>query len=129
MSNSNLVPDTPIDETLHFQRVSAIIENRKHQAAAYVNREVTLMFWEIGQHINAVLLGGERAIYGKSLISSLAEQLREQYGSSLDYTNMRRMLQFAARFLDFEIVAPLAQQLSWFHITELLPLKSDEAFL
>ena len=130
MSSNSIIPNsTPIDEALLFQRVSAIIESRKGQAAAYANREVTLMFWEIGQHINSVLLGGERAAYGRRVVSNLAEQLRQQHGSSFDYTNVRRMQQFAARFPEFEIVAPLAQQLSWSHITELLPLKSDEAFL
>ena len=130
MSDKSVIPaNTPIDEALLFQRVSAIIENRKHQAAAYVNREVTLMFWEIGQHVNSVLLGGERAAYGRRVVSNLAEQLRQQYGSSFDYTNMRRMLQFAVEFPDFEIVATLSQQLSWSHIVELLPLKSDEARL
>jgi len=127
MSQDHLTPH--VDETQLFQRVAAIIEGRKAQASAYANREVTLMFWEIGQYINSVLLGDERAAYGKQIVKGLAAQLRAQYGSSFDYTNMRRMLQFAARFPDAEIVAPVAQQLSWSHITELLPLKSDEAFL
>jgi predicted nuclease of restriction endonuclease-like (RecB) superfamily len=36
-------------------------------------------------------------------------------------------MRFAEKFNDFEIVTPLASQLSWSHIIELLPLKSDEA--
>jgi len=65
----------PVDETALLDRVSAIIENRKYRAAAYANREVTLMFWEVGQHINSVILGGERAEYGKRIVSELAKQL------------------------------------------------------
>lgn len=43
MSGSNIVPlNTPIEESMLFQRVSAVIEGRKRQAAAYANREV---FW------------------------------------------------------------------------------------
>jgi len=34
---------------------------------------------------------------------------------------------FAERFADYEIVATLPPQLSWLHIIELIPLKSDEA--
>ena len=34
---------------------------------------------------------------------------------------------FAKLFSDYEIVAPLAQQLSWSHFQELLPVKSDDA--
>jgi len=39
------------------------------------------------------------------------------------------MIKLAARFSDFEILVPLAQQLSWSHFTALLPVKSDEAFM
>ncbi len=90
-----------VDEAALFERVSAIIENRKSRAAAYANSEVTLMFWEVGQYINSAVLDFKRA----------------------------RMMQFAEQFSDFGIVSPLATQLSWSHFTELLPLKSDEARL
>ena len=126
----DIIKDTAaIDESALFERVAAIIENRKTRAGAYANCEVTLMYWEVGHYINATLLGGERAEYGKRIVATLAQQLQEKYGGSFDYSNMRRMMQFAARFPKIEIVAPLAQQLSWSHFTELLPLKSDEAFM
>ena len=41
--------------------------------------------------------------------------------------NVRRMMQFSHEFLDFEIVVPLARQLSWSHFLILIPLKSKEA--
>ena len=34
----------------------------------YANREVTLMYWEIGHYIGSVLLGGERAEYSKRFL-------------------------------------------------------------
>jgi len=37
------------------------------------------------------------------------------------------MMQFAEQFNDFQIVVPLARQLSWSHLLILLPLKSREA--
>ena len=54
-----------VDEDALFKHVSAIIENRKARAGAYTNCEVTMMYWEIGEHINSVLLGGVRADYGE----------------------------------------------------------------
>ena len=42
-----------------------IIEARKTNAAAYANREVMLMYWEVGHYINSVVLDGSRAAYGK----------------------------------------------------------------
>ena len=86
-----LQDETAINEVALFERVSAIIENRKFRAQAAANSEATLMFWEVGQYVNSVVLSAKRAAYGK------------------------------------QIVATLSPQLSWSHIIELLPLKSDEA--
>ena len=92
---SRMMPlkNTQVDELRLLEHVSEIIETRKTRAGAYANREVTLMYWEIGRYINSVVLDGSRAAYRK------------------------------------QIVTPLASQLSWSHIVELLPLKSDEARL
>ena len=118
-----------IGDDLLFERVTAIIENRKARAGAFANQEVTLMYWEVGKYIGSALLGGKRGGYGKQIVVSLAQQLQEKYGSSFEYSNLRRMMQFAARFPEIEIVVPLAQQLSWSHFIALLPLKSDEMFM
>jgi predicted nuclease of restriction endonuclease-like (RecB) superfamily len=122
-------PETEIDATVLFERVSAIIENRKYRAQVQVNQESVLMFWEVGQHIGSVLLGGERAAYGKRIVGALAQQLQVKYGSSFEYSNVTRMIQFAARFPEIQIVVPLAQQLSWSHFIVLLPLKTDDEFM
>jgi len=67
--------DKYIDESTLFDSVSAIIENRKFRAQAQANQESIIMFWEIGKYISSVLLGGERAGYGKQIVVSLAQQL------------------------------------------------------
>ncbi len=72
---------------------------------------------------------GERADYGKQVIASLAKDLVQQYGKSFEARNLRRMVQFAEVFPDFEIVVPLARQLSWSHFLVLIPIKSNDARL
>ena len=119
--------DNQIDETVFFNHVSMIIENRKLRAQTAANNEVTLMFWEIGQYVNSVVINAKRAAYGKKIVATLSPQLVEKYGNMFGITNLRRMMRFAERFPDYEIVATLSPQLSWSHIIELLPLKSDEA--
>ena len=116
-----------IDESVLFKRTCEIIETRKSRAGAYANREVTLMYWEIGRYIGSVLLGGERAEYGKRIVSTLSTQLVFKYGKSFELRNLRRMMQFAEKFDNFEIVSELATQLNWSHVIELLPLKTHEA--
>ena len=75
-----------IDEVVLFNDVSEIIERQKFRAQVKINREGILMFWEVGKHIGSVLLGGERAEYGKRIVVPLAQQLKVKYGSSFDYT-------------------------------------------
>jgi len=125
----SLQAEKRIDEKALFDHVSAIIENRKLRAQAKANQENVLMFWEIGKYIGSILLGGERAEYGKQIVVTLSQQLQNKYGSSFEYSNVTRMIKFAARFPDSQIVVTLSQQLSWSHYIALLPLKSDEAFL
>jgi hypothetical protein len=81
-----------------FKKIVEIIENRKFRAGAFANREVTLMYWEIGQYINSVILDYKRAEYGKQIVSTLSTQLMAKYGKSFELRNLRRMMQFATEF-------------------------------
>ena len=114
----------PINEARLFEQISKIIEKRKYSAGMYANREVTLMYWEIGNHIRSTILDGERAEYGKKIVVTLSQQLVIKYGQSFDIDNIRRMIRFAEKFDNFKIVAELAPQLSWSHFIELL--REDE---
>jgi predicted nuclease of restriction endonuclease-like (RecB) superfamily len=116
-----------IDGAALFDRIAAIIENRKARAGAYANREVTLMYWEVGRYISFILLGGERAEYGKRIVATLSTQLVERYGKAFVARNLRRMAQFANEFDNVEIVSKLSTQLSWSHFIELLPVKTPAA--
>jgi hypothetical protein len=50
-----------------------------------------------------------------------------KYGRNFAEKNLRRMMQFSIEFSDFEIVVPLARQLTWSHFLLLIPLKSIES--
>ena len=119
--------DPQVDESLLFARVSEIIESRKYRAMTHANQETTMMFWEVGQYINSIVLGNKRAAYGKKILTELATKLTAKYGRSFTERNLYRMTLFAERFPDAEILPPLAAKLSWSHIIELLPLRTDEA--
>jgi predicted nuclease of restriction endonuclease-like (RecB) superfamily len=118
----------PSEATL-FKHVSSIIEKRRYWAGAYANREMILMYWEIGNYISSVLLNGDRGEYGKQIVSELATQLVEKYGSSFEVRNVRRMVQFSSKFKKLKIVSELATKLSWSHFVELLGVKSEAATL
>ena len=102
-----------------------LINEARNKVALIVNTEITLLYWHIGKRINEEVLGNQRAEYGKQIVSTLSTQLTKEYGRGFELRNLRRMMQFAELFPDFQIVAPLARQLSWSHFIELLSIKND----
>lgn len=107
--------------------LSQLIEQSNHQIAVQVNSVLTILFWQVGARINQDILQNKRAEYGKQIVSNISLALEKKYGRNFEIKNLRRMIQFAEQFTDFQIVVPLARQLSWSHFLILLPLKNLEA--
>jgi predicted nuclease of restriction endonuclease-like (RecB) superfamily len=124
---SNFV-EQPTNDSL-FNALSSLIEQSKQRLAVAANSTLTLLFWQIGKRINDEVLNNERAEYGKQIVATVATQLEHKYGRNFEEKNVRRMMQFSEQFSDFEIVVPLARQLTWSHFLILFPLKSIEAKL
>jgi len=114
-------------DVMLFHDLAHIIEQGKNQLVKQVNSTITLVYWQVGKKINEHILNNQRAEYAKEIVSTVSTQLKQVYGKSFEERNLRRMMQFSELFTDFEIVLPLAQQLSWSHFVELLPIKSSEA--
>ena len=103
-----------------------IIDSARSHVAATANYEVTMMNWNIGNRINRDVLNYERAEYGKQIVAQVARQLQDEYGTKgFDEKSIRRMMQFAQLFSDFQIVAPLARKLSWSHFLIVMPMKTS----
>ncbi len=104
-----------------IQDLRQIIEQARGQVAATANYTQTMMYWHIGERINREVLGNQRAEYGKQIVSQVATQLQEEYGKKgFESRNIRRMMQFAKEFPDFQIVSPLVSKLSWTHFRKKL---------
>ncbi len=107
-----------------FSEICKLVEEARTLVASTANKTITLLYWKIGERINNELLQGKRAEYGKQIVSQLATQLQQQYGNrGFQERNIRRMMQFAELFPDFQIVSQAATKLSWSHFIELLSLK------
>jgi len=115
-----LVPIELIDD------LRQIIDSARSRVAATANYELTAMYWNIGNRINRDMLNNERAEYGKQIVATVARQLQEEYGTKgFDEKSIRRMMQFAQTFPDFQIVATLSRKLSWSHFVIVMPLKDE----
>jgi len=115
-----------IENNLLYELISTITEAKKH-VAVQINSTLSITYWQVGKKINEHLLENKRADYGKRVVTTMATQLAKQFGKSFESRNLRRMMQFASIYTDFQIVVSLTRQLSWTHILVLIPLKSDEA--
>ena len=106
--------------------ICQLMDEVKEFVAHSANKTMTLLYWKIGDRINNELLDGERAEYGKQIVSQLATQLKKAFGKrGLEERNIRRMMQFASLFDNMEIVSQAATQLSWSHFIELLQLEKS----
>ena len=122
-SQDNQIVATASQHSL-IQDLRQIIDQARGHVAATANYAQTVMYWNIGERINRDVLGNQRAEYGKQIVSQVATQLQEEYGKKgFELRNIRRMMQFAQEFPDFEIVSQIATKLFWSHIVEVLPLK------
>lgn len=122
---TNNLARQPSDDLL--QDLKSLIEQGRNQAVVAVNSALTLTYWQVGKRMNEDVLHGERAEYGKQVVQSISGELVALYGKSFEARNLRRMMQFAEVFSNFEIVSPLVSQLSWTHFITLMSLKSAEA--
>jgi len=123
------VVEVIVDETVLFQNISEIIENYKVQAGLYANREIVLMYWKVGIHINSIVLDEGRAEYGKNILSTLSTKLMKLYGKSFYIENIYRMMRFAKVYPDFKILSTASTKLSWSHFCEIMRVKTDEGRL
>jgi predicted nuclease of restriction endonuclease-like (RecB) superfamily len=114
-------------EKVLFDEISSLIEQSRNILRRQVNGTIALLFWNIGQCINAEVLQNKRADYGKQIVVTLSRQLSEIYGRSFEEKNLRRMIQFSEIFTEEEIVVTLSRHLSWSHFIVLIAIKSNEA--
>jgi hypothetical protein len=106
--------------------VKTLIDTARTRTSQAVNAALTILYWQIGKRINEEVLQEERATYGDRIVEQLSNRLTEEYGgSSFQKKKLHRMMQFANRYKDFEIVVTASRQLSWSHFIELIPMKNE----
>jgi predicted nuclease of restriction endonuclease-like (RecB) superfamily len=114
---------TKSNESLIFiKEIRTLVADAKQQATVAVNATLTHLYWQIGQRIHQEVLGGERAEYGKQIISTLAKELTQEFGRGWSSRNVAYMLQFYETFPQLEIVHTLSAQLSWSHFKQLITM-------
>lgn len=90
------------------------IRAARTRAALAVNRELVLLYWQIGHDI---LERQEREGWGAKVIDRLARDLRNDFKDMKGFSprNLKYMRKFAETWADEEFVQQAAAQIPWFH--------------
>ncbi len=103
--------------------IRRMVAETRAAVATVANAGLTMLYWKIGRRINKEILNQDRAEYGKEILATLSQQLRQEYGEGFSYSSLTRMVKFSEAFPDQSIVATLSQIISWSHFREILPLE------
>lgn len=95
------------------------IRNAQIKAALAVNRELILLYWQIGREI---LTRQQQEGWGTKVINKLAKDLQKAFPEMKGFsrTNLLYMRAFAGAYPDEQIVQQAAGQIPWFHNCVLL---------
>jgi predicted nuclease of restriction endonuclease-like (RecB) superfamily len=103
------------------ESIKSEIGNAQYKAAVSVNRELVLLYYNIGCIIN------EHKTWGNKFIENLAKDIKLEFPNSTGYSvrNLKYMSKFAAEYTDKEFVQQAVAQLPWGHNVVLLDKVSD----
>lgn len=110
MDKAYLLPENIENQLL--DTIASLIEKGKKEVACNANSVLTMLYWNIGEHINRFIIENKRAEYGQQIVVTLSRVLVLKYGNSFEEKNLRRMMQFAEKFSESEIVVSLSRQLA-----------------
>ncbi len=99
-----------------------LIDAGRTRVARAVNAGMVLLYWSVGDRIRREILQEKRAAYGEQIVATVSAQLTAEDRRGFSRFSLARMIKFAERFPDGQIVAALSQQLGWSHFVELLPI-------
>lgn len=125
MSNSHEVQNGQGSSDPLFGEIKQLIDQSRRQVARTVNSAISLLYWKVGARLKEEVLHHQRAEYGKEIISSLSQQLEQEYGKGWSKRQIHYCLRFAEAFPEEEIVHTLCAQLSWSHIRLIIPMDSE----
>lgn len=112
------VAQLTLDYPRLLEDLKARIRTAQLKAALAVNRELVLLYWEVGR---SILESQKREGWGAKVIDRLASDLRQSFPgmAGLSRRNLQCMRSFAEEFPDSQRVQQLVAQIPWGHILQI----------
>ncbi|MFB2967425.1 YhcG family protein [Aerosakkonema sp. BLCC-F183] len=121
MANSLSIPE---DYNDFLRELKERIRNAQVRAALSINRELVLLYWQIGQDI---LNRQQQQGWGAKVIDRLANDLQKAFPEMKGFSsrNLKYMRSFAETYRDFEFVQQVVAQIPWGHNVRILDTVKD----
>jgi len=103
-----------------YEGIRAILAEARKNTINVINSAMVTAYWEIGSQISEAV--GDRAEYGKRLLSFLSEKLTKEFGKGFTERSLRHMRQF---YQMFPIRNALRSELSWTHYRLLMRIEEQ----
>ncbi len=100
-----------------------LINSARSTVVSTINREMTLLYWNMGKRLRKDIVQTDRAAYGEQILQTVSAELTVQYGKGFSTRNLWLFMNFYDAFPHPEVLSPLIQKLSWSHFVELMSIK------
>ena len=98
------------------------IRSAQHKAILNANKEMIILYWNIGKVIN------ENSTWGSKFLNKLSSEITSEFPSTKGFSvsNLKNMVKFYREYCDVEIGQTPSVQIPWSHNLEILRVKSKE---
>ena len=95
----------------------------QQRATTWINREMVVLYWNVGKTIN------DRKTWGDNFIVNLSRDIRSTFPNIRGFSerNLKYMAKFARIYTDFEIVQQVLHNLPWRHNIALMDKLDEES--
>ncbi len=104
------------------ENIKAQIRSAQHRAILNANKEMLILYWNIGKVIN------ENSTWGSKFLRNLSKEIINEFPSAKGFSvsNLKNMAKFYREYSDVEIGQTPSVQIPWSHNLEILRVKSKE---
>ena len=104
------------------ENIKEQIRKAQHKAILNANKEMLILYWNIGKVIN------ENSMWGNKFLINLSAEISNEFPSVKGFSvrNLKNMARFYREYPDIEIVQSVTAQITWTHNIEILRVESKE---
>ena len=105
-----------------IENIKNQIRSSQHKAILNANKELIILYWNIGKVIN------ENSTWGSKFLSKLSSEITNEFPSTKGFSvrNLKNMARFYREYPEIEIVQSVTAQITWTHNIEILRVESKE---